>query len=92
MGVRGGGRQSPTATYTFSDFAKKDLVAAHLVDDKLGCMGGGQPAAGVEARKTHWGPLSGLAMHPYAALDGGLVGAIVAGVLVSLHYRRNRPR
>jgi hypothetical protein len=80
------------ATYGFAEFAKKDLLAAHLVEEPMDCMSGvsteeapsapvplvpAPPPKPTPARAPVGGHL------PYA-LAGALVGAVVGAVIVSL--------
>jgi hypothetical protein len=80
----------PTATFTFAEFAKKDLEAAHLVDEPMQCPTGAPvaivpngPIAGVEARPNDAAPPAAVAAShvPYVVV-GIVVGAVVSALVV----------
>jgi hypothetical protein len=77
----------PKATFTFAEFAKKDLVDAHLIEEPMECMGQGKPAHDTKsspvstvAPSTEPSTPTGLSSHLPWVLVGAIAGAAAFGV------------
>jgi hypothetical protein len=85
----------PVATFSFDDFAKRDLVAAHLIDEPMPCPSGGKPKKvvasgsipGVGTRPAERAHAS-LASHVPYLLAGAIAGAIVVGAIRTVRSSR----